>query len=246
MKAMKAVSDRTLDMFPFWLQDERALSEDLLGLTMHSGPEPVSVDPPSFGFFYIQTDPEKERGGVRMALPLEIAERDPDAVVSFVADAVADLPLAYGFAGYSLSWDPNGYRMLERAETWAVPLLKRHPGLGLGDLLPYVFHAHHGVLAVNWLTLLGTQYTDVLGGFPVIARSLGGEYALVSLGNGGTLIRAGDIPLLGDVNRANRLQHYQKVGRALRPVWVPDDIVENINILIMRGEDKIKWINRFS
>jgi len=245
MKHMRPVSARTPEMLPYWLTDPRALGEDMIGLAMHSGTADDSVDPPAFEFFHLQLDAEQPSTGARISVPLDEVERNPDEFVELAVNAVADLPLRYGFAGYALSWRPESHRASSAAADWAVPLLKRHPGLALGDLLPYVMHARAGVLAVSWLTLLGASYVETLGGVQTLSAQLAHNYSTYDLNGGGTMIRAGSKPELGDVNRSDTLPHYRKLGTALAPVQTPDELIEKINLPVMRDEAKIQWLSRF-
>jgi len=104
MKAFRPVDAKTLAGPYSWFASEKILTTKMLGFFAHSGGAKTDFQTPSvqltlWGFddppFYI----------FRMALPIELAE-DPDKVVAFVQDALAEFPLDNGFCGHALFYHP--------------------------------------------------------------------------------------------------------------------------------------------
>lgn len=71
-----------------------------------------------------------------------------------------------------------------------------------------------------------------------------------SLPGNGVLIRIGDRPQLGDVNKGDSLDAYCAVGQALRPISVRD-FDKLADILVVEGfydkpkSEQINWLGRF-
>ena len=94
----------------------------------------------------------------------------------------------------------------------------RHRGIDIPNVPEDTFAVRQdGVKGVGWLTILSDQYVERIGGMANLKRSptKGIEFIGVS---GGTMIKAGPMPLIGDVNEADDLLLYREVYRAIEPL----------------------------
>lgn len=241
MKSYRAVDARTLDVPFHWLASEKMLATKMLNFFAHSGRAKTSIETPGvdltlWGF----DDPAFYVFGV--ALPVDVAD-DPDDVVSFVQEALAEFPLENGYCGYSHLFDLalDGDEVAE----WAGPLLLRHPGLGYGDPMPFTNVAHKGAAVVSWLTLLGKRITADLGGVAALKKAAPKGVSILPVSGGGLLLRAGKAPQLGDVNRHDLLPLYRAVGKMVSPGRASDEDLNELVIQGMSEEAALDWLRRF-
>jgi hypothetical protein len=243
MKRFRGFEDRALDGPYHWFSEDNILATKLLGFEVHSGDSQKNICPPAldmalFGFY----DPP--RFVFRMALPVEMGDT-PDDVVSLVQEALSDFPLKSGHCGYSFIWEKTDPSLMEQVCEWAAPLLRRYPGLGYGRPVVLSNAADNGVVAVSWLTLLGPDITTDLGGRAALESQSPADVSVLPLGNRGTLLRAGDCPQLGDVNRQELLPEYRAVGHLVAPRRSTDDALDDLLISGMSDEDAHDWLRRF-
>jgi hypothetical protein len=123
--------------------------------------------------------------------------------------------------------------------------LFRFPGLSFGDPLTFMVFAEDGIPGVNWLTFLGARQIERLGGEKVVRESLPEEVDVATFNNGALMIRAGEKPELGDVNRNNKLPLYGKVGNAFKSLRISDERLSYMKIAGLSSEDVRDWYNRF-
>jgi hypothetical protein len=165
MGRMKKVTSQVLDMLPFWMQDARSPREPLLGLDMHSGPEPKSAVPPAFSLMADQAWEAHIRHTLRLVFPHDWLQGESGPFLDLVHAALADLPILCGYAGYSLLWRDLNPGLLEELPAKVLrPWLRRFPGLMHGVPTELCHAATEGVPCVSWLTLLGHSYVGKLGG----------------------------------------------------------------------------------
>jgi TseV toxin immunity protein TsiV len=241
MKKYRRVDARTLDGPYHWFTDVKVLKKKMLALVAHSGAAERTAAPPALDLMLWGFD-DPPQFAFRMALPVEVADK-PDALVKFVQDALAEFPLAHGFCGYSFEWDEMSVD--EEANEWAGPLLLRHPGLNYMSAVALSRAASSGVVAVSWLTFLGPEISQALGGQKALTKAAPAGVSVLPLGKGGVLLRAGKQPELGDVNRRERLPLYRSVGRLVSPSRASDEELEDLNIQGISDEAAIDWLRRF-
>jgi hypothetical protein len=118
------------------------------------------------------------------------------------------------------------------------PLLKRHPGLSIGN--PFEL-CDQPLPPVNWLTLIGPELLKKLGGLAKVSKDLADEeISVVSMG-GGICIKAGAAPQLGDVNRRDTLPLYRKVGAYLKSYRGNQEM----ELTGLDEEESEAWLARF-
>ncbi len=151
----------------------------------------------------------------------------------------AAFPFRYGHVGYSLCW--NDMSVDRDAEVSALigPLLKRYPGLSLGN--PFALCSQN-LAPVNWLTMIGPDLLKELGGLDQVARDLSDDAITVMPMGPGACIRAGERPQFGDRNRADDLPLYRRVGSYLRKYRAGGPATE---LTGLDEEESEAWLARF-
>lgn len=243
----RTVKSQDLDLVPFWMSDERSRNEAMIGLLLHSGSEKEHWGVPALTFHLEQVDPENPTALFRVCLPPDSFQRDRDAVFDFLTDALTGFPLAWGWVDFSLLWnnllDDIDYPVHERLPG----ILKRFPGLSYGDHTLYQALAAEGVGHVGWITLLGPEYAERLGGLPALEERLKGSVVrLLKLADGAVGLQAGEEPSVGDVNRGDDLPLRREVGAILEPVRIRGEVVdEMVDIEEFDDEEATAWFLRF-
>jgi hypothetical protein len=243
MKRFRAFDVQAFEGPAHWFADPRLLATNMLSFRVHSGETARDVCPPALDMTLAGAF-EPPRFVLRMILPVEWGD-EPQQVVSLVQAALAELPLDSGYCGYSLVWEETDTALEEKVFAWAAPLHRRHPGLGYGDAVRLSNAVDQGVVAVNWLTFLGADLVAALGGRDALASNAPAEVSVLPLGQGGVILRAGEAPKLGDLNRKDRLPAYHAVGRLVEPVRAPDEALDELVIKGMSDEAAHDWLRRF-
>lgn len=242
MKRFRPFDAQALEGPRHWFSDPALLATKLLGFEAHAGATGRDIAAPAIDIS-LMGNFEPQRYVFRMVLPVE-SGGSPDLVIRLVQDALAEFPLASGYCGYSLLWDRDP--SVDRAICeWAAPLLRRHPGLGYGKPVSITNGSEMGLAVVSWLTLLGPGLTAALSGGDALAQNAPAEVSVLPLSQGGAMLRAGEAPALGDVNRRDPLPVYQAVGRMVAPVVAPDEALDEVAVDGMQGDDAYDWLRRF-
>jgi hypothetical protein len=241
MKRFRPVEKQSLDAPSHWFSDTKLLATKMLAFVAHSGEVERSAMPAGLKLMLWGFD-KPPCFVFRMTLPVDAAQ-NPEDVVAFAQDALREFPLDHGYCGYSLVWDETSADA--EAIRWAGPLYLRHPGLNYESAVALSNAASDGVVAVSWLTFLGPQITAALGGPKKLAKAIPSGVSMLPLGEGGTLLRAGERPELGDVNRRERLPLYRAVGRLVSPHRASDEELEDLLVEGMSEEASVEWLHRF-
>jgi Protein of unknown function (DUF3396) len=102
------------------------------------------------------------------------------------------------------------------------------------------------IKGVNWLTLLDNAFIESLGGLSQVKHSVGAGVDYVDL-EGGTILKAGELPATGDTNRGDFLPLYKQVYRSVRPLV---EIATERSVAFNLEEDFVEkteaWFRRFA
>jgi hypothetical protein len=132
------------------------------------------------------------------------------------------------------------------------PTLKKYPGLDVQVSLDFSMEAenvHDRIKCVNWLTVLGDEIAEDLGGLVVLRNALEPECTLYPY-PGGIMIQAGEAPRLGDVDvpgASELLEPYRKVAFITKRVRFMDykDSLFRVDESLNGAEEAKKWVSRF-
>ncbi len=78
----------------------------------------------------------------------------------------------------------------------------------------------NGIKTVDWLTVLGRDFVEKLGGRAALLTALGPQFSAIPLSTGGLLIQSGALPQLGDMEKGKRPEAYVALNRLLKPVRI--------------------------
>jgi hypothetical protein len=125
----------------------------------------------------------------------------------------------------------------------------RHPGINIAsDHATWPLRDEKGVETVNWLTLLGEIPLQKLGGVAQLRRKLAAtpEVEIVETKHG-LILKAGEAPQLGDLNRDLKLPLYRAVYFAIKPVL--DPVIRDFSPFNLGRPDDAeyteRWLRRF-
>ena len=227
-----------LSCFPTQLVDEQAASiddprtraaasamkaarYDRFALACHGGAEPNTVSPWSLRFYSRTSGTGDPLLRADAMLSISMPATIPLEALTKLATAVAGiLRIRWGAAGLVYgAWELDRYGET-RAAIYAHA--RRHPGYDVGQHATLMQEFHDRVRTVSWLTFLGKDLTeqvrasgDALGSDELVTVQPCGE---------GVVLRAGDKPEAGDVNRRIVPRAYVRVDRRIRSVRASEGI----------------------
>jgi hypothetical protein len=217
MHQHKPVTDRALSLLNTWLESN-ATTRETIGIE-YSDADPY-YEAPSQRFF-VAGDEVPEASEVwpsmlRITLdPVWGIERYEEAV-QFVINLTNWIPVSSGYVGFAFEY--SSYYSEEGAEhAWRYSM--QHPGLEIHvpDGSERLAVLKDAIRTVSWLTLINETFVLELGGREVLEADLPKSIKLVDF-NGGVLMRVGERPEVGEVNRNEPLPGYRAVYRSLRPL----------------------------
>ncbi|MGK3983612.1 type VI immunity family protein [Sorangium sp. So ce136] len=197
------------------------LGREDYGVTFKGGQTKVDASPWSFSFW--AEIPEVDEGTVlrplgvvALTVPTSVPLADFAARVHELA-AVLRFRWATAGLGYA-TWNVQGW---ETSSNALYAHARRFPGFDVGYYHRNLEAFLNRIRTVSWLTYLGPQLTDALRRS---GRSLSSSrlVAVGGAGAGGVVLRAGDRPEPGDVNRLNLPRSYVEADAMVRPLRASD------------------------
>jgi len=250
MNRFSPVTPKTITSPRTWLRSGR---QDVARMLYLKGPDEMkAAGKYVLHFKYHPAKALYSRGNtpfLRIATPSEPLEQDPRDYLDTARRLCDLLPYLSGHVGYCLETSPYYENQAYRA---AYPLAMRHPGLNIAsDHATRPLRDEKGVETINWLTLIGAIPLAKLGGAARLRAALARvpEIQIIDSANG-VIVRAGDRPQLGDVNRRDALPLYREVYRAVKPVVEP--VIARFRPLLLGGaleddaEKTQRWLRRFA
>ena len=132
-------------------------------------------------------------------------------------------------------------------------LLKRYPGLEFDAVGSYLArsssapdHGYRRPRSSNWLTMLGDENLDRVGGRAAVRDLLGPELAMLDY-DGGALIRAGRSPQWGDGPKGDIPLAYKQAAALIRPIRFEDYRygIMNVPDPLDYTAESLAWLRRF-
>lgn len=189
---------------------------DKFGVCCHGGVDRNVASPASFRFFATAT-PSEEPGRLRSHAMIAFTVPPAvtlDALQALATDVAGMLRLRWGAAGFTYgAWELDRYGETRDA---IYAHARRHPGFDVGQHTTWMPAFHDRVRTVSWLTFLGPALVAQV-------RAAGETLAsddLVTVGpcGEGVVLRAGERPRAGDVNRGDLPDAYARADRLVRSV----------------------------
>lgn len=174
---------------------------------------------PELGFLYREVDTarRKRTGVLEITFP---PESDPGALLQIAFEIGHRWPFWCAVGGHQMRCHP-----LERSTAywWGYRFARRFRGLDLQDSEQMAWNVDGGLPGSSWLTLVGTPMAEKLGVDLDALRTRDFTHgASATPVGGGILLRAGDQPSIGDVNRFEHLDAYTEVALALAPWFLKE------------------------
>jgi len=156
---------------------------------------------------------------VSFGLPLSWGAGNPaGSFMSLVMDIAGTLQPAHGYAGLGvhLPLTEYGGGLSMRP---AVAMAERFRGLELEFSWRHSreLTEANAIKSINWLTVLSDEWVQKVGGIDQLTLDLGSG-VIIHRYTGGVMIQAGAAPLLGDVQRAEPMETYERVACVLKPI----------------------------
>lgn len=187
-----------------------------LGVLTSGGDEPTYASPYSFRFAS-EMHEERPGKGLHTCAMLRITVPTAWPLGDFferVCGIAGKLRVRWGAAGFTYSaWESAAFNEVRTA---IYAHCRRHVGYDMGEYLAYLEEWHTEVRTVNWLTFIGADLLTRLGSAGASMESQGTVH--VSPLGTGLMLRAGDRPEEGDINRLRIPPAYAVADAMIRPV----------------------------
>lgn len=183
---------------------------------------------PSYSFEFFGAKPgaktPEKACGLELRFPIGYPEAHGyDRFVEWVRDLAGLYLYRSGYASPALSRGWENMEHVREGGSHIVPLAFRHPGYDLlENEAPAMRMPRLQCRGARWLTLLGPEIVEQLGGRKTISAGLVSGISTLEAG-AGLLIRAGAEPEIGDVNRGQQTPLLRSVAAAIEPVTHFDD-----------------------
>jgi len=214
-----------------------------MGLACHGGKQRLWASPFSYRFYAEITGaaddspqliaPAFLRVSVPATWPLDDFERRVRAIA-------AALRLRWGAAGLSYSaWETQFHADAMKA---VYAHARRHTGYDVGLYVAWLPEFYSLVRTVNWLTFLGRGLQRKLAASKQGLPETGGPLVTLSRAGDHLVLRAGELPEAGDVNRMHVPAAYIRADEMIRPVRAH----EGVNFYESWTEaTTTQWLRRF-
>lgn len=179
---------------------------------------------------------------VQIRVPLSTAD-DPDALAARLVELAAPLEFECGTAGLMLHTTPFG-----GGELWKEVrgIVTRFEGVEPDGVDKGRWRASLGLTGINWLTFVGPQHLQTLGGAASVeARAAKAAGITVQRLGRGIVLRAGPRPRVGDRNKPSAaLDPYREVHRIVGPaLFLDEDYAFDHDSF--DGSATVEWLQRF-
>lgn len=179
---------------------------------------------------------------VQMTFPLEVLQKDfLETFVHQVRDYSEIISPTYGYCAPVLLTSE-----LHREEAFQKirGLVIRYPGYDVQMNEMTRLDIGMRVRGARWITFLGTELTERLGGVEVLSKFLLKPIAVERL-KACVMIRAGNHPEIGDINRCLDTPLLRNVAKVLEPVTLFDEVDMLSNLADFDEEFLQRWEHRF-
>ena len=183
----------------------------------------------------------QQANALEMLFPREfLTTHGADAVALMASQMFDDLPCDSGYASIALCYGMES--QIDKAAQIIAPVAFRSHGYDVPDTLHTSPRLGDRIRGARWLTMIGPALVERLGGKAVLVSRLVDGVEIVE-SKRGLLLRAGEQPEIGDVNRQQPTPLLESVAHALEPVTFFGD---SALISLLGGPDaRTRWERRF-
>jgi hypothetical protein len=203
-------------------------------------------DAPGYSFYFVgkPTDgvPPSATTLVQMTFPLEaVAAERADKFVATVQRLIEPIEFASGYCAPGFQFSDLH---LSEAFNEIRPLALRHPGYDVQYNRNTRLRIDMKSRGARWITLLGRELTEQLGGIAELRKQLSAPVEVRTLKHG-VMIIAGRLPEVGDVNRGQSVAALRTVAKVLEPVTLFGE--SEMRIYLARRDEELlrRWERRF-
>jgi len=245
----KKITESDLGKPALWLGDQKKRVRPELDMELRTGRSRDEWRAPCFALTHSKFDPHLTC--CQASVPLEdYAQWGLDGVLDYLSRSLAGFPLTSGYVGYSFAWNGAKPKVEDMVEPFFNRWLQRHPGIMTPNHYSQARLSHLGLTDLGWITLLGPEYAERMGGIDGLRQALAPVPGIIVSALGETVaIRIGDAPRLGDLMVDDALPDYQAVGRVLAPLRNRDILHRQLVIPgVYSKHSKViqsRWIDRF-
>ncbi|NHZ37798.1 type VI immunity family protein [Massilia rubra] len=242
----KAITADHLQNLPREMQDlKRRKQGGVIALLRH-GCTRQERRAPTFEFDYSKIG--KPHTYVRACFPLTwFDQHGLEGIEQYLKKSLNGFALQSGYVGYCFVYNENFDR---EVDPYFPHWLQRHPGIMCPSGAQEVVSIH-GLTDIGWITLLGKDMVEKMGGAISLASAIAHIPGITidELSNGGTIIRIGNNPALGDTHNGDTLEAYRALGKVLNPIRNRNAVTTGMSVPGMRDRDypdmRAKWLDRF-
>lgn len=245
----KKITESDLAKPANWLSDPKKRTRTDLQMELRTSRSRDEWHAPCLEFNQLKREPQ--RTYCRASVPLEdYAQWGLDGVLDYLSRSLAGFPLTSGYVGYSFAWNMAKPKVEDMVEPFFNRWLQRHPGILSNDPGTQARLSHLGLTDLGWITLLGPEYAERMGGVDGLRQALAPVPGVIVSAQGEAVaIRIGDAPRLGDLMADDALPEYQAVGRVLAPIRDREMLHRQLVIPgVYSKHSKViqsRWIDRF-
>jgi Protein of unknown function (DUF3396) len=247
MGQFKPATRHTFSIPAIWWKNG-ARRKDLRELTIKSGAAHTSTATSSVTLRSAEPEArlfQKKANYLRFSFPPGSTANDHEQLLEFTISLASRIPFISGHAGFAIECNP--YYQNE-AETAAWALAMRYHAVDIATLSRSAWAVRGGrIKTVSWLTLVGSELLEKVGGVESLRRQASPLVGVIETAFG-VVIRAGEKPILGDVNRREHLGAYVEVYRLLDKLH--DGIESHFAAFSVPGSDDDeatrRWLTRFA
>jgi hypothetical protein len=177
---------------------------------------------------------------IELRFPSREANADVvEGLVAFLRQVAERLPYDSGYASLALTMgaDSQQSAFAQTVRKWAF----RHPGFDVASNDATRHALGTKLRGPYWLTFVGPTAVAALGGAASLGKKLPKDVAVQKVGDG-LMLRASQLPEVGDVNRLDNLPTLRAMAKVLKPVTLLDDNFLDLNFV--DEESRARWERR--
>ncbi|PTR08972.1 uncharacterized protein DUF3396 [Nitrosospira sp. Nsp5] len=216
MSKHKAITPRSMDMLGGWLKLGSS-SREIINIELRDGQDFTNTA--DFVFFVYGGEPTYPRhrfeaNMIRLCFPPEWGATRHLELYHLAKDICHHFPFQSGHSGYVLQ---TSKYVQEESEFQAFKLGMQFPCVDIRNEITDLIAVRDAIKGVNWLTMLCDDFVDRIRGRLPLSASLPPSAEIIRV-DGGVILKAGNHPILGDLDTGEDISLYKAVYRLVEPL----------------------------